>query len=527
MARKFTVTLTSGTDQGPYNIYYDTVSVGTLADLFGTSNKAENLTLSQVQSGVVIEVPDNANSIIFFNTNPDVATDCPTNQEIFTLTTQATQTPIPTYTPVPTETPTPTPTDEVTCQCYEFINTTQGNISYTYTDCSGTSVEAVSDKEPWTFYVCAQSIDNVTNTKLTYSLYGSCTEGVCDNMPTPIPTYTPVPTETPTPTPTPSPTADNVQIRNLKFAHCNTVETSPVSEEVGTQAAGGPSEPPIYLTTDEYGSTPTIGDTVYVRLDGETNNKCYEYIGIETGANVSLTIINTSCVCPSLEPSPTPTSTPTPTPTNVAELCVDVEFNGKSETSGSNVTYEDCDGITHTLSIPGGDSVTAPTCVRNNSWTYSNPSNMDPETLLPGDCNGSNGSEVTPTPTATSGKGDVGGPIGANEYYLSAGRSVSNDFCSAPGYTATRAITSSATSIGNMLNTTVYDDGDPIVGNPLLFYFVSESQGENSNETVGNPQYINISEQGVVTDVGQMCGSSGDGNSSYSEPINPTSTPTE
>jgi hypothetical protein len=77
-----------------------------------------------------------------------------------------------------------------------------------------------------------------------------------------------------------------------------------------------------------------------------------------------------------------------------------------------------------------------------------------------------------------------------------------------------------------MLNTTVYDDGDPIVGNPLLFYFVSESQGENSNETVGNPQYINISEQGVVTDVGQMCGS-GTGENPYSEPINPTSTPTE
>ena len=433
MARKFTVTLTSGTDQGPYNIYYDTVSVGTLADLFGTSNKAENLTLSQVQSGVVIEVPDNANSIIFFNTNPDVATDCPTNQEIFNLTSQPTQ--------------------------------------------------------------------------------------------TPIPTYTPVPTETPTPTPTPSPTADNVQIRNLKFAHCNTVETSPVSEEVGTQAAGGPSEPPIYLTTDEYGSTPTIGDTVYVRLDGETNNKCYEYIGIETGANVSLTIINTSCVCPSLEPTPTPTDTPTPT--SVEEPCVDVEFNGKSETMGSNVTYEDCDGNTRTLTVPGGDSVTAPTCVRNNSWTYSIPDNFTPATLVVGDCGNSNGSEVTPTPTATSGKGgDVGGPIGANEYYLSAGRSVSNDFCQAPGYTATRAITSSATSIGNMLNTTVYDDGDPIVGNPLLFYFVSESQGENSNETVGNPQYINISEQGVVTDVGQMCGS-GTGENPYSEPINPTSTPTE
>ena len=49
---------------------------------------------------------------------------------------------------------------------------------------------------------------------------------------------------------------------------------------------------------------------------------------------------------------------------------------------GSNVTYEDCDGNTRTLTVPGGDSIPAPTCVRNNSWTYSNPLNMDPETLL-------------------------------------------------------------------------------------------------------------------------------------------------
>ena len=528
MARQFTVTLTSGTDSGPYNIYYNSVSSGTLATLCGTSNLAENLTLSQVQSGVCVEVPNDADRIIFYNTNPDIAKDCETNQEVHELTnapTQTpiptqTQTPIPTYTPVPTETPTPTPsptTEEIPCQCYEFINTTRNAISYTYTDCSGTIVEASSNTEPWTFYVCAQSIDSVTSSKLTYSLYGSCTEGVCDNMPTPIPTYTPVPTETPTPTPTPSPTADNVQIRNLKFAHCNTVETSPVSAEVGTQAAGGPSEPPIYLTTDEYGSTPTIGDTVYVRLDGEINNKCYEYMGIETGANVSLTILNTSCVCPSLDPTPTPTETPTPT--TPEEFCVDVEFNGKSETAGGTVTYEDCDGTTRTLQVLGGDSAIAPTCVRNNTWTYNIPDNFTPATLLPGDCYSYDG---PPTPTATS-RGDVGE---AKVYYLSGGRSVSNDFCSAPGYTATLEITSSGTTIGNLLNTTVYDDGNPIVGNPLLFYFVSEYEGENSTETIGDPQYIRISEMGVVTDLGQMCGLGG-GNDPYSESINPTSTPTE
>jgi len=522
MARKFTVTLTSGTDQGPYNIYYDSVSVGTLADLFGTSNKAENLTLSQVQSGVVIEVPDNANKIIFFNTNPDVAKDCPTNQEIFTLSSQPTSTPIPNATPNPTPTPTstnvpptPTPTEDATCNCYEFNNTTKNPVTYFYVNCSGESVTASSSTAPWVFYVCAQSITGVENEKLAYSLYGSCTDGVCDNMPTPTPTDTPIPTSTPTPTPT----ADNVQVRNLKFAHCNTIEDAAASEEVGTQNVG-PSEPPIYLTTDEYGSNPTIGDTVLVRLDGESSTKCYQYMGLETGSAVILTIINASCNCPSLEPTPTSTDVePTPIPT---QFCVDVEFNGKSETAGGTVTYEGCDGNTYTLSVPGGDTVQAPRCVRNSSWTYSIPNNFDPATLLVGDC-ASGGSSPTPTPIPTR----DGGPIASNTYYLSAGRPNPNDFCEAPGYTATLVITSSASSIGNMLNTTIYDfDGDPYVGNELHKHFVTVSQGENSTETIGNPEYIVISDLGQVTDVGQMCGP-GDGENPYSEPINPTPTSTE
>ena len=391
-------------------------------------------------------------------------------------------------------------------------------------NCSGESVTASSSTAPWVFYVCAQSITGVENEKLSYSLNGSCTDGVCDNIPTP----TPSPTSTPTPTPTPSPTANNIQVRNLKFAHCNTVEISPDSEEVNTQAAPVPSEPPIYLTTDEYGSTPTIGDTVYVRLDGETNNKCYEYVGIETGASVSLTIINTSCSCPGpVTPSPTP-QTPTPTPIQNNEICVDVEFNGKSETVGGTVTYEGCDGNTYTLSVPGGDSVQAPRCVRNNSWTYDIPNNFDTASLLVGDCsNSGNESTPTPTPTATSDRGGGDGPIGSNTYYLSAGRPNPNDFCEAPGYIASLVITSSASSIGNMLNTTIYDfDGNPYVGNELNKHFVTTNQGENSTEVVGNPEYITISELGTVTDVGQLCGS-GDGEAPYSESINPTSTPTE
>jgi len=242
MARKFTVTLTSGTNAGPYNIYYNSVSTSTLADLFGTTNKAENLTLSQVQSGVVIEVPNNATSIIFFNTDPDVATDCPTNQEVYSLTPlESTATP----TPTPTNTPTPTATD----------------------------------------------------------------------------TPTATPTNTPTATPTNAPT-----------------------------------------------NVPT----------------------------------NTPTNTPTATPTNTPTNTPTPTPTatDLPEPCVGIEFNGKEGTVGSEVTYEGCDGNTYSLSVPGGDSVEPPRCVRNNSWSYSNPSNMDPVSLIPLSPCGDEG--PTPTPTATS-----------------------------------------------------------------------------------------------------------------------------
>ena len=558
MARQFTVTLTSGTDSGPYNIYYDSVSSGTLATLCGTPNLAENLTLSQVQSGVCVEVPNDADRIIFYNTNPDIAKDCETNQEVHELTNAPTQTPIPTYTPVPTETPTPTPsptTEEIPCQCYEFINTTNSAVSYTYTDCSGTIVEATSNTEPWTFYVCAQSIVGVTSNKLTYSLYGSCTEGVCDNMPTPTPT--PTSTETPIPTATLPPDIARNGIYgaiNNSFSPVDATIWYSISTETNT------AQPyPTGFTWTQLGTVQTlpqcnddvyfgyvdlnVGEKLYYQLRDALGTIIYENsAGFKTSGpdpcTTSLSIgyttsfwynepgsynIKIKLEDPSNFVSATPTPTPTPTPRAVVEEpCVDVQFNGKSETTGGTVTYEGCDGNTYFLTVPGGDSVAAPRCVRNNSWTFDNPNNFEPSTLLPGDCGGFQ-IGPTPTPTATSNKG---GPIGANVYYLSSGRSVSNDFCSAPGYTATLEITSSAPSVEMLLNTTVYDDGNPIVGNPLLFYFVSEYEGENSTETIGYPQYINISELGVVTNTGQMCGS-GDGIYPNSESINPTSTPTE
>ena len=79
MARHFTVTLTSGTNNGPYTIYHTSSTNGNQALLYGTTNQATGLTLAQVQGGVLITVPDNATSVIFYNTNGNLISNCPTN----------------------------------------------------------------------------------------------------------------------------------------------------------------------------------------------------------------------------------------------------------------------------------------------------------------------------------------------------------------------------------------------------------------------------------------------------------------
>ena len=118
--------------------------------------------------------------------------------------------PAPSPTPSPSPSPTPTPTDEVACQCFEINSNRQGYFSYSYVDCSGVTVNATSDTPPMeeiTFHVCAQSIISVAE-KVTYSVYGTCTDGVCDNTPAPSPTQSPTPTPTPTPTPNSTPTSN-------------------------------------------------------------------------------------------------------------------------------------------------------------------------------------------------------------------------------------------------------------------------------------------------------------------------------
>jgi hypothetical protein len=110
MARHFTVTLTSGTNPGPYTIYHSSIEEQNITLLHGTNNRSENLTLSQVQGGVMVTIPDSATSVILYNTNQNVIADCPTNFVEYPLGSNPTSTPLPTSTPQATPNATPNPT---------------------------------------------------------------------------------------------------------------------------------------------------------------------------------------------------------------------------------------------------------------------------------------------------------------------------------------------------------------------------------------------------------------------------------
>jgi hypothetical protein len=95
----FIVTI-SGDAAGPFNIYYDSVSVGTLVD--------SNVSRSSLLNGYAVTIAGAPITIIVVNTDSDCQ-----NSETFYLAT-----PTPTPTPVPTATPTPTPTFVLNCTLF-------------------------------------------------------------------------------------------------------------------------------------------------------------------------------------------------------------------------------------------------------------------------------------------------------------------------------------------------------------------------------------------------------------------------
>ena len=342
MARHFTVTLTSGTNVGPYDIYYDQINSSNFATLYGTTNDADGLTLSQVQSGVVVTVPNSASTILLYNTNADFNTDCQTTTITYNIPGQVT--PTPTATQVPTSTPTPT----------------------------STSVPPTPTP---------------TSTP----------------VPTHEPTPTPTPTSTPTPTPTstaipPTPTATvqntgtcqfwQVDLREIDETRYGIAYTHPTSG--ATESRFNQLESSIDPTDENIVVFGVCSESQSAIYDFDNNQLVIPQVGITQLADGGVCTTDNECSW-TFQPTPTPTSTSvSPTPTEVVCRTYDCYADG-----GENVMFEytNCDGFTGSVMVPLGDSVEI--CAREGSVT------MLPNegTIIPGQlCSG----DPTPTPTATT-----------------------------------------------------------------------------------------------------------------------------
>jgi len=264
----------------------------------------------------------------------------PTPTPTSTPTPTNSPTPSPTNTPTSTPTSTPTPTPEVACQCFEINSNRQGYFNYSYVDCDGVTVNATSDTPPMeeiTFYVCAQSIISVAE-KVTYSVYGTCTDGVCDNLPTPTPTSTDIPDPTPTPTPTstdipdptPTPTPTSTDVPT------STPTPTPTSTPTPTPTSG----PCVCIEFTNASSGSRIG--YYDDCDGNPQTVTVGTYGIEevcgNGNNITVSdaklnySINGDCVDGVCGGS----STPTPTPTESIQITAIILSNTSSEPTNAN-----------------------------------------------------------------------------------------------------------------------------------------------------------------------------------------------
>ena len=479
MARHFTVTLTSGTNVGPYDIYYDQINSSNFATLYGTTNDADGLTLSQVQSGVVVTVPNSASTILLYNTNADFNTDCQTTTITYNIPGQVT--PTPTATQVPTSTPTPTPSS---------------------TPVPTSSPTPVPTNEP---------TPSPTSTSVP---------------PTPTSSPTPVPTNEPTPSPTstaipPTPTATvqntgtcqfwQVDLREIDQARYGIAYTHPTSG--ATQSRFNQLLSSIDPTDENIVVFGVCSESQSAIYDFDNNQLVIPQVGITQLADGGVCTTDNECSW-TFQPTPTPTSTSvSPTPTEVVCRTYDCFADG-----GENVMFEyiNCGGSSQTVMVPLGDS--AEICAREGSVT------MLPNdgTIIPGQlCSGN--PTATPSPTSTPTSTPIP-TLPQNNYYVTIQRSDLQDFCDVD-YMITVPVTSSASGKSNLLGTTLYDNnGDPFQGNPSRYMVVDSVTG--TTQTTFSPwTYISVGLDGQVTANGTYnCSSSGGGENPFSESIVPTPT---
>jgi len=301
MARHFTVTLTSGTNSGPYTIYHTSIDSNNIATIYGTSDLAENLTLTQVQNGVLVSVPDNATSVFLVNTNPLVQSDCPTYFVEYPLTAN------PTSTPFPTATNDPTPTPSLT----ETLTPTP---SVTVTETPNTPTPSPSP-----------TADTPTPTpSLTETLTPTPSPTADTPTPTPSPTITLPPTPTPSPTEQISGTCFNIWVSPEVDGSRTGLRWNNPENGLTDQVFGSMLSVP-YTYNNSQGYVVSVCSTLFPSVWDQQNNTTTPIDGVLTVdlGNGGVCTQDTDCVFnpePTETPTPTATSTPTLTPVGYCEF---------------------------------------------------------------------------------------------------------------------------------------------------------------------------------------------------------------
>lgn len=531
MARHFTVTLTSGTNSGPYNIYYD--STNNFAVLYGTSNNAENLTLSQVQSGVLVTVPNGANSVILYNTNAQVISDCPTNFVEYSLTGAPTSTPIPTQTSAPTATPgatanptstpgatanptatpaptgtpgatanptatpgatanpTPTPSSTETLYYYNAICRSgclsesseqlqaapAGSIVVQYTQQInlGQYVGLVNNQGCWEILTeaSAPAADTVNS--------------MCAN-----PTATP----TPSPSPTPSPTAG---IACVEYSYDD------------TGSFGDPDR--IIIFTNCQGNADSFSFP-----PGGYGTFCAQQ-GSVSVQNTTTVTLEGDCTTGGVGPTstPHPTSTPTPSATGSGSTeCYEFSWSDSGSLGDPNgfIQYVDCDGVGQNMTVSSGGYGTI--CARSIT-------NVSARVTYTND--GTAGCLPTAQPTATAQPTPTPTPETLYRYYISTAvfTADTNDFCT-QNYSANTAVWIGSSVIPNTLSKNVYSDSSGttlFTGAGGRMYFIDTVF--NGASTNGG-YTLEIAGGEVLNVIGFSCDGGGGGNP-LNEEVGTTPTP--
>lgn len=388
MAKFFKIKITQGDSVGPYNIYYTTTgnTEYQFSKLYGTNDDASLISYNDLVTGdgVSIEVPNDTDRIVVFNTLQEC--EVYVTHYVITPTPTPTLTATPTHTP--TSTPTQTPTPTITYYYYYLLecngshnrvgrSTTPGLSNIVYNPESGLCYEIVGVDNGPDFDFDLDETSTVSD----------CSDVNCQTTPTPTPTVTTTSTLTPTPTPTvtstPTTSSQGATFSYLSsstnlFGNFSTNQTAAcnswlcLNESTCSSNSGTSSYFENYL--------PEIGDKLYV------DNTLTSYYAGNTGYYIKLDTLNLLYVvngiivsiddCPTPTPTPTLTSTTTltPTPTLTATSSITPTMtNTLMVTSTPTLTTSQTYNMILENQLSNGISITQFAAGFSATWSFSFP----------------------------------------------------------------------------------------------------------------------------------------------------------